>query len=66
MGEEGSWQQEVRRRKAKKSEGGGKKKKKPIQLGTGVSSPVPGSPQPGAGGEKTVGGEEEEVRWRED
>lgn len=47
-------------------EGVKKKKKKPIQLGTGVSSPVPGSPQPGAGGEKTVGGEEEEVRWRED
>lgn len=62
MGEEGSWQQEVRRR-AKKSVRELKEKKK---AGDGVSPPEPGSPQPGSGSEKTGGGEKEVVRWRED
>ena len=57
MGEEGSWQQEVRRKA--KTEGGSqrkkkKRKKKKQLLGTRVSSSVPGSTQTGAGGEKMV------------
>lgn len=61
MGEAGSWQQEVRRR-AKKTVRERIFKK---QLGPGVSPPVPGSPQPGAGGEKTMGREQEVGRPRE-
>lgn len=53
VGEEGSWQQEVRR-KAKSVREGVKEKKKKQPLGTRVSSSVPGSTQTGAGGENMV------------
>ena len=59
VGEEGSWQQEVRRKAKSDCEGGSQKHTHThTHYGWGlarVSSSVPGLPQPGAGGEKMVG-----------